>query len=85
MAKVVCMKNGRCFDRYISGKLENENQEFEVVLKPSDVFLGKNIVMAVPTADTDIRWKDESGISHTSHLYAGNAIAVPKEFIEETA
>ena len=82
MKKVVCMKNGKCFDRFITGTLQNEQQEFLISDEIKELE-GTSLVGVKPTEDTEIHWTDRMNETHITHLCAGHFFAVLPEFIKE--
>ncbi len=80
MKKIVCMKNGKCFDRFISGTLDNEQQEFAIADEVKELCGG--MVAATVLTNVDIPWTGACDEKHYARLVAGQQIAVKPEFIE---
>jgi len=83
MKTVAVMKNGKCFDRFISGKMKDEQQVFTIADEIKELE-GTDLVGVTPTEDTEIHWTDGMNETHITRLYAGRSIAVLPEFIKET-
>ncbi len=78
---IQCMKDGKCFDRYINGVLLDTKQTIPVSANIG-IFPESNMLVCVyPTQNADIRWRDNYGETHVSHIYEGKGIAVNKKFL----
>lgn len=78
MRKFKVQANGKAFSENINGTLENPTLEVEVYdVKP---FIGNKFLVTL-YYDTDVRWTDNYGESHTQHLLHGSTIIIDKEFL----
>lgn len=78
---IQCVKNGECYDRYITGSLLDPNQRILVSTNVETIPQSEVFVCVYPLQDTEVKWKDSFGDTHTSYLFKGKGVAVNKKFL----
>lgn len=77
------LDNGEKFDRYITGDLEDPSQIIEIRNDLDHIADAIDMVIAYPTENTDIKWRDPQNNLHISRLYKDSGFATHKKFINK--